>query len=271
LPPRSWWSGCTWSRMASRWCWEGAWVTASAAAGCCSAGCSRSPSARRCVRSHERDGAGARPRAAGFLCGRDASPGAADHPGRHAGAAAPRRSAPTAQAAPGRWSARSSAAAAWRCCPERCCLAAGADRAGAHARVLRVQHRPVRRLDLLSAGRPSRQPAWSRESPSRRPSTLIDSSSPTGKEGPVGSEAGRGRRQRDATKEALCGASCAAGISPKTCASLGGRPRPHRSLAQPAGTRNLHCSPDITNVAVVRHGSSALDVRGWSRRRDRPP
>ena len=39
-------------------------------------------------------------------------------------------------------------------------------------------------------------------------------------------EVGRGRRQRDATEKALCGASCAAGISPRTCASLGGRPRP---------------------------------------------
>ena len=34
-------------------------------------------------------------------------------------------------------------------------------------------------------------------------------------------ESGRGRRQRDATQKALCGASCAAGISPRTCASLG--------------------------------------------------
>ena len=32
---------------------------------------------------------------------------------------------------------------------------------------------------------------------------------------------GRGRRQWDATEKALCGASCAAGISPRTCASLG--------------------------------------------------
>ena len=39
-------------------------------------------------------------------------------------------------------------------------------------------------------------------------------------------EGGRGRRQWDATEKALCGASCAAGISPRTCASLGGRPRP---------------------------------------------
>ena len=40
-------------------------------------------------------------------------------------------------------------------------------------------------------------------------------------------EEGRGRRQWDATERALGGASCAAGISPRTCASLGGRPRPH--------------------------------------------
>ena len=49
-------------------------------------------------------------------------------------------------------------------------------------------------------------------------------------------EVGRGRRQWDATEKALCGASCAAGISPRTCASLGGRPRPRASLT-PADTR----------------------------------
>ena len=50
------------------------------------------------------------------------------------------------------------------------------------------------------------------------------------------SKRGRGRRQRDATEKALCGASCAAGISPRTCASLGGRPRPRPSVT-PANTR----------------------------------
>ncbi len=43
-------------------------------------------------------------------------------------------------------------------------------------------------------------------------------------------KAGRGRRQWDARIKALCGASCAAGLSPRTCASLRGRPRPDRSL-----------------------------------------
>jgi transposase len=46
-------------------------------------------------------------------------------------------------------------------------------------------------------------------------------------------QAGRGRRQRDATDKALGGASCAAGITPRTCASLGGRPRPRTSLTPP--------------------------------------
>ena len=48
---------------------------------------------------------------------------------------------------------------------------------------------------------------------------------------------GRGRRQRDATEKALCGASCAAGISPRTCASLGGRPRPEQSLTPDTASR----------------------------------
>ena len=56
----------------------------------------------------------------------------------------------------------------------------------------------------------------------------------------AGPKAGRGRRQRDATEKALCGASCAAGLSPRTCASLRGRPRPRRSVT-PADTR-----PQIT-------------------------
>ena len=43
-------------------------------------------------------------------------------------------------------------------------------------------------------------------------------------------ESGRGRRQWDATEKALSGASCAAGLSPRTCASLRGRPRPEQSL-----------------------------------------
>jgi hypothetical protein len=55
--------------------------------------------------------------------------------------------------------------------------------------------------------------------------------------GPPAIEGGRGRRQWDATEKALGGASCAAGISPRTCASLGGRPRPDRSLT-PADTRS---------------------------------
>ena len=35
--------------------------------------------------------------------------------------------------------------------------------------------------------------------------------------------------------QALCGASCAAGISPRTCASLRGRPHPHPRLTTPPG------------------------------------
>ena len=61
-------------------------------------------------------------------------------------------------------------------------------------------------------------------------------------------KAGRGRRQWDATEKALSGASCAAGISPRTCTSLGGRPRPDRSLTPtplpannaPFGARTSH-------------------------------
>ena len=60
-------------------------------------------------------------------------------------------------------------------------------------------------------------------------------------------QGGRGRRQWGATLKALRrGNSCAAGTSPRSCASLGGRPRPPRSLtpadspaqrsAAPAGT-----------------------------------
>ena len=42
---------------------------------------------------------------------------------------------------------------------------------------------------------------------------------------------GRGRRQWGATLKALRrGNSCAAGLSPRTCASLGGRPRPNPRL-----------------------------------------
>lgn len=37
---------------------------------------------------------------------------------------------------------------------------------------------------------------------------------------------GRGRGHWGATLKALCGASCAAGQSPRSCTSLGGRPRP---------------------------------------------
>jgi len=49
-------------------------------------------------------------------------------------------------------------------------------------------------------------------------------------QGTVQDQAGRGRRQWDATEKALSGASCAAGISPRTCASLRGRPRPELSV-----------------------------------------
>jgi transposase len=45
---------------------------------------------------------------------------------------------------------------------------------------------------------------------------------------------GRGRRQRGATLKALRqGNSCAAGLSPRSCTSLGGRPRPPRRLTPP--------------------------------------
>ena len=48
---------------------------------------------------------------------------------------------------------------------------------------------------------------------------------------PANEDRGRGRRQWGATLKALRrGNSCAAGLSPRTCASLGGRPRPQRSL-----------------------------------------
>jgi hypothetical protein len=53
-------------------------------------------------------------------------------------------------------------------------------------------------------------------------------------------EGGRGRRQRDATERALGGASCAAGISSRTCTSLGGRPRPEPSLTP---THSLPTAP----------------------------
>ena len=78
---------------------------------------------------------------------------------------------------------------------------------------------PPRTRSKKSAGASSSSPS--------KASTPIASSSPTGKpKAPRRPKAGRGRRQRDATEKALSGASCAAGISPRTCASLGGRPRP---------------------------------------------
>jgi transposase len=61
-------------------------------------------------------------------------------------------------------------------------------------------------------------------------------------------EVGRGRRQWDATSRALCGASCAAGLSPRTCASLRGRPRPRPSVA-------LADNPHAANDAAQRRGS----------------
>ena len=48
---------------------------------------------------------------------------------------------------------------------------------------------------------------------------------------------GCGRHQRGAHIKALCGASCAAGHSPRTCASARGQPAPNRQrlTAQPGG------------------------------------
>ena len=62
------------------------------------------------------------------------------------------------------------------------------------------------------------------------------------------SKTGRGRRQRDATEKALCGASCAAGISPRTCASLGGRPRPPTSLNRDAAPPQPHSPLTFSSV-----------------------
>ena len=87
------------------------------------------------------------------------------------------------------------------------------------AAALLAQRRPPARARARRAGR-ARIPPAGRRLASQRPERRI----------------GRGRRQWDATEKALCGASCAAGISPRTCASLGGRPRPQRSLT-PADTR----------------------------------
>ena len=56
----------------------------------------------------------------------------------------------------------------------------------------------------------------------------------------VEGQAGRGRHQRDATSKALSGASCAAGLSPRSCASLRGRPRPHQSLTPPLTARAVN-------------------------------
>ncbi len=74
----------------------------------------------------------------------------------------------------------------------------------------------------------SKKSAGANSNSPSRPSTLTTTG--RGLASPRPRQSGRGRRQRDATEKALCGASCAAGISPRTCASLGGRPRPDRSL-----------------------------------------
>src|SRR4051812_7633993 len=63
---------------------------------------------------------------------------------------------------------------------------------------------------------------------------------------------GRGRRQRGATLKALRrGHSCAAGLSPRTCASLGGRPRPQRSLT-PADTHAERAATDGAAAACPK-------------------
>jgi transposase len=54
----------------------------------------------------------------------------------------------------------------------------------------------------------------------------------------IGQQGGRGRRQWGATVRSPNGTSCAAGPSPRPCSSLGGRPRPHASLARPLRTIN---------------------------------
>ena len=92
-------------------------------------------------------------------------------------------------------------------------------------------------------------------------STHIASSSPTGK---PDTEGGRGRRQWDATKKALSGASCAAGISPRTCTSLRGRPRPPGSVTladtRPQTTPRRNDAPAHPNPSL----------RGPPTRRSRP-
>jgi transposase len=67
---------------------------------------------------------------------------------------------------------------------------------------------------------------------------------------------GVARRQRGATLKALRrGSSCAAGLSPRSCASLGGRPRPPRSLTaaepRPPPRRTRRRGPRTPRIAPI--------------------
>src|SRR4051794_35436808 len=97
-------------------------------------------------------------------------------------------------------------------------------------------------------------------------------------QGPHEPQRGRGRRQWGATLKALRrGNSCAAGHSPRSCASLGGRPRPQRSLtpadrrAQPPrpGGGAAPCPNDPDPGRPPRNGATEVDLRPRENRLDR--
>jgi hypothetical protein len=107
----------------------------------------------------------------------------------------------------------------------------------------------------------------SASSPSR-PSAHTANSSPTGKQKRLRRGEGRARPPptgRD-SQGPLCGAGCAAGLSPRSCASLRGRPRPHQSVT-PADSRPRTTSPSDDASARPKSARRARRRQNRSHRR----
>ena len=89
---------------------------------------------------------------------------------------------------------------------------------------LKAGHRPRRGQKGSASGYSLKDVRAREKQMAEQADAPIASSSPTARRPPANRWAWPPPTGRDF--KALCGASCAAGISPRTCASLGGRPRP---------------------------------------------